>query len=237
MGQIRASMMISRPSHLSRRASPLHLLAALPLALLSPLLTAATSPPALAQEPESRQSLRAINLARTYVVKLNGGLGVYRPAQCMFQTPTPANPCVVSSDEPGYRFHFVGGPPAWQQTNQMPTRETEILISPEGRQVEQLIYDGDLRPAARAISLARTEAVTLNGGPQAYEPARCMNAPAATTANPCLVAQDGSGFRFRFLGGTPDWQADDRSPSRETEILVSADGSAVVQVIHNGEPR
>lgn len=237
MRLIRALMMFHRPFPLVGRSTAVQALAALTFVIASPLAVPEGIPSARAQEPQTRQALRAVNLARTYVVKLNGGLGVYRPAQCMFQTPTPDNPCLVSTDTAGYRFHFVGGPPAWQQTNRMPTRETEILISPEGRQVEQLIYDGDLRPAARAVSLARTEAVTLNGGPRAYEPARCMNAPSATAANPCLVAEDGAGFRFRFMGGPRSWQEEDITPSQETEILISPDGNSVVQVIHNGAPR
>ena len=97
-------------------------------------------------------AVRAINLARTTVVRLNGGLSVYRPAQCMFASPVPENPCLASDDANGYRFLFVGGAPAWEQVNRMPTRESEILIDPEGREVKEVIYNGDLRPDAPAPS-------------------------------------------------------------------------------------
>ena len=117
-------------------------------------------------------------------MKLNGGLSAYRPAQCMFSQPTATNLCLIRNDDEGFLFHFVGGPPAWQQRNQMPSKETEILISPEGRTEVDVIYNDAPRPAALAISLARTQAVTLNGGPKAYVPAACMSAPAATEANP-----------------------------------------------------
>jgi hypothetical protein len=202
-------------------------------ALLLPLLAAA----AHAQPLVPARAVRAINLARTSVVRLNGTLSVYRPSQCMFASPIPANPCLVSDDDNGYRFHFVGGSPAWEQLNRMPTRESEILIDPEGREVKQLIYNGDLRPPARAISLARTHAIRLNGGPKVYEPAACMVAPVAASGNPCLIGADGSGYRFRFLGGPPGWELNGSAPTVETELLISADGRSVVEVSYNGSPR
>jgi hypothetical protein len=155
----------------------------------------------------------------------------------MFASPVPENPCLASDDANGYRFLFVGGAPAWEQVNRMPTRESEILIDPEGREVKEVIYNGDLRPAARAISLARTHAIALNGGPRVYEPASCMVAPVAAPGNPCLLRADGSGYRFRFLGGPPRWELTGGSPTLETELLISADGRSVVELTYNGAPR
>jgi hypothetical protein len=155
----------------------------------------------------------------------------------MFTSPTADNPCLVRDDEDGFLFHFVGGPPAWEQRNALPTYETEVLVSPEGREVTRIDYNATPRAAARAISLARTHAVTLNGGLASYQPARCMVAPSARTSNPCVLAADPSGYRFRFEGGTPDWQQDGRPATVETEISITADGRSVDRVIYNGEPR
>jgi hypothetical protein len=44
-------------------------------------------------------------------------------------------------------FRFLGGPPGWQEQNQAPTVETEILISADGRQVLEVLYNGTPRPA------------------------------------------------------------------------------------------
>ncbi len=87
-------------------------------------------------------AIRALNLARNTGVNLNGGLGVYRPAACMFTTSAPENPCLVQRDQQGFLFRFLGGPPGWQVLNIPPTRETEVLIAPDGRSVAQVIYNG-----------------------------------------------------------------------------------------------
>lgn len=99
----------------------------------------------LAEERIPIEAVRAINLARTYVVRLNGGLEAYRPAQCMFATAAKSNPCLVRSDSRGFLFRFMGGPPAWEQNDSEPTVESEILISPEGTEVEELLYNGEPR--------------------------------------------------------------------------------------------
>lgn len=227
----------SRPGAGLRSALLVPLLAGFSLAIAPPMLTARLTAPAHAQPLVPPSAVRAINLARSTVVRLNGGLGTYRPAQCMFSSPVPANSCLSRDDEQGYLFHFVGGPPAWEQRNRMPTLETEILVDPEGRMVKEVIYNGEPRPAARAISLARTHTIQLNGGLGVYVPAQCMFAPAATRGNACLVREDGSGYRFRFMGGPPDWERDNQRPTMETEILISADGRSVVEVDYNGAPR
>ncbi len=87
-------------------------------------------------------AIRALNLARNTGVTLNGGLSVYRPAACMFTTSAPENPCLVQKDNQGFVFRFLGGPPGWQVLNIPPTRETELLIAPDGRTVLQVIYNG-----------------------------------------------------------------------------------------------
>jgi hypothetical protein len=112
------------------------------LVLTAGLLAAA---PALAQSAVPNSSIRAINTARNTAVKLNGGLNVYRPAQCMFATAEPDNPCMIANDSPGYTFRFQGGPPGWQVLNLPPTHESEIRISPDGRSVEKVIYNGPVR--------------------------------------------------------------------------------------------
>jgi len=127
----------------------------LPLNLLSP-------DPTLAQPAVPASAVRAINLARTTAIAQNGGLSRYRPAQCMFQTANPNNPCVVNTPESNnndnnarnnrnnnnsntYVFRFQGGAPGWQQQNQSPTVETEITISADGRSVQQINYNGSPR--------------------------------------------------------------------------------------------
>ncbi len=112
------------------------------LLLAAALLSGA---PALAQAAMPNSSIRAMNLARNTAVKLNGGLNVYRPAQCMFATAEPDNPCLVGNDSRGYTFRFQGGAPGWQVLNLPPTHETEIRISPDGRSVEKVIYNGPAR--------------------------------------------------------------------------------------------
>lgn len=87
--------------------------------------------------------LRAVNLARTYAIDINGGLSVYRPSACMFSSS--ASGCLVSTDSKGFLFRFNGGPPGWQQMGRRAEVETEILISPDGRNVSRLIYNGRLR--------------------------------------------------------------------------------------------
>ena len=94
----------------------------------------------LQQQAPARQ--RALNLARNTVVQLNGGLSQYMPAACMFSS---GGSCLVSSTNQGFLFRFNGGAPGWQQLGKPPTISSEILISPDGRTVTQLIYNGPLR--------------------------------------------------------------------------------------------
>jgi hypothetical protein len=101
--------------------------------------------PAGAEERITPERVRAINMARTYAVRLNGGLAAYRPARCMFATAARSNPCILRDDENGILFRFEGGVPAWEQTDTPPILETEILIAPDGRSIRKLIYNGPPR--------------------------------------------------------------------------------------------
>ena len=117
------------------------------LALLaSPL---ASSPgPALAQQAPagvdaevSFARVRAVNLARETAVKLNGGLTLYRPAKCMFDTSLAGGNCLIRRNNQGFLFRFLGGAPGWQQLGLPPNWETKILVSPDGRQVVQVLFN------------------------------------------------------------------------------------------------
>jgi len=115
-------------------------------ALLPPLaisaLMAAAPGASLAQLQAPIEEVRAINFARNYAVNLNGGLQAYRPAPCMFATVTNDNPCLVSRGPDGFVFRFLGGPPAWEERKEPATLETEIVISPDGRSLQKLVFNG-----------------------------------------------------------------------------------------------
>jgi hypothetical protein len=87
--------------------------------------------------------LRAVNLARSYAVDMNGGLSMYRPSACMFSSSAAG--CLISADSKGFLFRFNGGPPGWEQMGRKADIETEILIGPDGTNVARLIYNGRLR--------------------------------------------------------------------------------------------
>jgi hypothetical protein len=124
--------------------------------------------PALAQSEDPFRGVRAINLARNHAVRLNGGLGLYRPAACMFSTDARGEDCLVSRDQSGFLFRFLGGAPGWQQLGLPPTTETEILIGPDGRSVVEVIYNGTPRGAAAVDATtvpADSEAMPDASGP------------------------------------------------------------------------
>lgn len=85
---------------------------------------------------------RAMNLARNTAVTLNGGLTKWSPASCMFSSGASGGSCLVQNDSQGFLFRFNGGAPGWQQLGNPPTTTTEILISPDGRSVSELVYNG-----------------------------------------------------------------------------------------------
>jgi hypothetical protein len=98
------------------------------------------SAPALAQE--SGSNVRAMNVARQWAITTNGGLSVYRPADCMFETGNGGGSCLQQVNDQGYFFRFLGGPPGWQQQGRSATVETAIQISPDGRSVVNVSYNG-----------------------------------------------------------------------------------------------
>ena len=101
--------------------------------------------PVLAQAPVAASEVRALNLARNTAVTENGGLSVYRPQQCMFQTSTGGGECLVDNSPDGYTFSFLGGAPGWPEDGSDATTETEIQIAPDGRSVLSIIYNGSPR--------------------------------------------------------------------------------------------
>ena len=96
---------------------------------------------------ESQGLQRAINLARTTATQLNGGLGLYRPASCMY-AGISNNPCLISREGGSFVFRFTGGAPGWEQFKLPPALETEIRVSGDGRSVLQVIYNGAPRSSA-----------------------------------------------------------------------------------------
>ena len=115
----------------------------LALALSPPAALPTAAQPFVAQQAEAPfNRVRALNLARNVAVQLNGGLSLYRPAPCMFATSDANNPCLVRRDAQGFLFRFLGGPPGWHVEQAPPSRETEVLIAPDGRSVLQVIYNG-----------------------------------------------------------------------------------------------
>lgn len=132
------------PICLRRHTPPLGrgLAAALIGAALPALLSAATAP-ALAQVSDA--NVRALNVARSWAINANGGLAQYVPAACMFQTASGGGVCLLRSSPQGFLFRFNGGPPGWQQQGLAPNRQSELLISPDGRSVLNVVYNGPPR--------------------------------------------------------------------------------------------
>ncbi len=118
------------------------LLGALALLLATPLVGVAPARAQISQE-QAFQRGRAVNLARMRAEAINGGLGVYRPAACMYVRS--GGDCLVRADAEGFLFRFYGGPPGAAQLGQPPTVETEILIAPDGRSVLSVVYNGPPR--------------------------------------------------------------------------------------------
>jgi hypothetical protein len=103
--------------------------------------------PGFGQAGVDNAQQRAANLARGTAIKLNGGLAKYRPAACMFVIG--GTPCLIKNDAKGFLFRFEGGGPAWQQLKQPPTTLTEILVSPDGREVIGTPSNKQLSPATK----------------------------------------------------------------------------------------
>ena len=95
---------------------------------------------ALAQVSDS--NVRAVNLARNWAVNNNGGPSVYRPAACMFNTSDGGGSCLIQNNSQGFTFRFLGGAPGWQQDGLAPTTETQVSVSPDGRTITNVGYNG-----------------------------------------------------------------------------------------------
>ena len=86
---------------------------------------------------------KAANLARMRAESLNGGLGSYRAAACMYETG--AGTCLVSKSAQGFLFSFPGGPPGWEQESPArPTLETRVLVSRDGQRILAVPYNGPI---------------------------------------------------------------------------------------------
>ena len=98
--------------------------------------------PGLVQASIPAAQIRSLNLARNTAVTDNGGLSTYRPEPCMFRTGDGGGDCLVNKSHAGYTFSFLGGRPGWPEDGSLPTTETEIQISADGRSVDAVIYNG-----------------------------------------------------------------------------------------------
>lgn len=90
----------------------------------------------------SDSNVRAVNAARNWAINQNGGLSVYRPADCMFQTNTGGGACLIQTNSQGYTFRFLGGAPGWQQQGLAPNTETVVTVSADGRTITNVGYNG-----------------------------------------------------------------------------------------------
>ena len=88
----------------------------------------------------SLDQIRAANLARMEAERINGGLSKYFTANCMHQKG--GGSCMVNAGPNGYLFNFLGGAPGWEVNKQAATKETRILISPDGTRVVKVDYNG-----------------------------------------------------------------------------------------------
>jgi hypothetical protein len=86
----------------------------------------------------------------------------------------------------------------------------------------------------RAANLARMQAERLNGGLSRYFTANCMHQKGGGS---CMVNSGPNGYLFQFLGGPPGWEVQQQAATVQTRILISPDGTQVVNVEYNGAPR
>ena len=80
---------------------------------------------------------RAINLARGTATRRNGGLRIYRPGICMYESASN-NPCLIHAGPEGFEFKIPGGAPGWEQSAGSPVVMTRILVAADGRSVLQI---------------------------------------------------------------------------------------------------
>lgn len=115
-----------------------------------PLLAAVASvalcstPLAVMAGPNATE-IQAANLARMEAERLNGGLSKYFTANCVHQKG--GGDCLVSTGDQGYLFRFLGGAPGWEVNRQAATVETEILVAPDAKSIQRVVYNGKPRNA------------------------------------------------------------------------------------------
>ena len=80
---------------------------------------------------------RAMNLARGAATRRNGGLRIYRPGICMYESASN-NPCLVHAGPEGFEFKIPGGAPGWEQSAGSPSVMTRILVGADGRSLLQI---------------------------------------------------------------------------------------------------
>ena len=110
------------------------------LSLMAAATAVISAGAALAQVSDS--NVRAVNLARNWAVNTNGGLSVYVPAACMFNTGDGGGSCLIQNTTQGFTFRFLGGAPGWQVEGRPASTETELQVSPDGRTVTNVLYNG-----------------------------------------------------------------------------------------------
>ena len=115
------------------------------LALISSIgLLAPNAATAQGSRPIPLAQPKAANLARMRAESLNGGLGQYRAARCVYESG--AGSCLESVSDSGFLFRFRGGAPGWQQqTPPEPTIETSVLVSRDGDRILEVSYNGTIR--------------------------------------------------------------------------------------------
>ena len=91
---------------------------------------------------------RAMNLARGAATRRNGGLRIYRPGICMYESASN-NACLVHAGAEGFEFKIPGGAPGWEQSAGSPSLMTRVLVAADGRsllQIEQSLVTGPAKP-------------------------------------------------------------------------------------------
>lgn len=112
--------------------------------LIGLVLGISTSLAARANQSLPFTQTKAANLARMRAESLNGGLGSYRAAGCMYETGAPS--CLASQSAEGLLFSFQGGSPGWEQKiPPQPSVETRVLVSRDGDRILDVPYNGPLR--------------------------------------------------------------------------------------------
>ena len=113
------------------------------LSLIAAATAVISAGAALAQVSDS--NVRAVNLARNWAVNTTGGLSVYVPAACMFNTGDGGGSCLIQNTNKGFTFRFLGGTPGWQVEGRPASTETELQVSPDCRTVTNVLYNGTPR--------------------------------------------------------------------------------------------